>query len=339
MTKIKDSRYSTEEVKYFEEFERNRAVVLKANQKLLTDLYNSVFEGDERVLEVGCGAAFLKRSMPEHKGEWVQLDSKAVIQKAKELYPEGTYKVGSVYKLPFPDESFDVVCGFNSYDMFYDLEKAVNETHRVLKKGGVFFHGLDLYPCIAPIQDDLKRAGIHYLPVAWKIVDGEWRTQAIWYIPPKNEAKAHKEEKEKVFENPDIDSEEERMEKFLEIHPQIMRKYGKRLDAHKYFRKKLILTLSPCFNGVKSKKLTACHEGERLDIHDKESFIFFNDAGLQCRYPLPEDSIYTPVNLNKLKKIYPELDDFLGYDHANLILEVSSINYVRARKKPVCKAL
>ncbi len=45
---------------------------------------------------------------------------------------------GDVGKLPFPDESFDIVLSLNGFHAFPDKDAAFSETFRVLKKGGVF---------------------------------------------------------------------------------------------------------------------------------------------------------------------------------------------------------
>lgn len=49
-----------------------------------------------------------------------------------------TFVQGDVGKLPFPDESFDIVLSLNGFHAFPDKDAAYNETFRVLKKGGVF---------------------------------------------------------------------------------------------------------------------------------------------------------------------------------------------------------
>ena len=45
---------------------------------------------------------------------------------------------GDVGKLPFADESFDIVLSLNGFHAFPDKDAAFNETARVLKPGGVF---------------------------------------------------------------------------------------------------------------------------------------------------------------------------------------------------------
>lgn len=48
------------------------------------------------------------------------------------------FQQGDVGKLPFADESFDLVLSLNGFHAFPDKESAYNETCRVLKPGGTF---------------------------------------------------------------------------------------------------------------------------------------------------------------------------------------------------------
>jgi len=49
-----------------------------------------------------------------------------------------TFVQGDVGKLPFADESFDLVLSLNGFHAFPDKEAAYRETWRVLKSGGIF---------------------------------------------------------------------------------------------------------------------------------------------------------------------------------------------------------
>mgnify|MGYP002621594699 CR=1 FL=1 len=48
------------------------------------------------------------------------------------------FQQGDVGALPYEDESFDIVLSLNGFHAFPDKEAAYRETHRMLKKGGVF---------------------------------------------------------------------------------------------------------------------------------------------------------------------------------------------------------
>ena len=49
-----------------------------------------------------------------------------------------TFVQGDVGALPFGDESFDMVLSLNGFHAFPEKDTAYRETHRVLKKGGIF---------------------------------------------------------------------------------------------------------------------------------------------------------------------------------------------------------
>ena len=73
---------------------------------------------------------------------------------------QGVKICGSAYNLPFQEQSFDVVCGYCSYDVLNNLESAVAESLRVLKKGGFFFHLMDVSVDPIPVRDDLLKKRI-----------------------------------------------------------------------------------------------------------------------------------------------------------------------------------
>lgn len=95
-----------------------------------------------KLLEVPVGTGVLTmpvyRNLPQ--ADITCLDySPDMMARAKRRAPENVKFVqGDVGKLPFPDESFDIVLSLNGFHAFPDKEAAYRETFRVLKKGGVF---------------------------------------------------------------------------------------------------------------------------------------------------------------------------------------------------------
>ncbi|MBR2533643.1 MAG: methyltransferase domain-containing protein [Erysipelotrichaceae bacterium] len=99
-----------------------------------------------RLLEVPVGTGVI--TMPVfrtlEKAQITCLDYSADMMKNAERRAEildirnVSFVQGDVGKLPFEDESFDIVLSLNGFHAFPDKEAAYRETFRVLKKGGVF---------------------------------------------------------------------------------------------------------------------------------------------------------------------------------------------------------
>lgn len=95
-----------------------------------------------KLLEVPVGTGVLTmpvyRTLP--KADVTCLDySPDMMAQAKRRAPDNvSFVQGDVGKLPFEDDSFDVVLSLNGFHAFPDKEAAYAETFRVLKPGGVF---------------------------------------------------------------------------------------------------------------------------------------------------------------------------------------------------------
>ena len=93
-------------------------------------------EAGDRVLEVGCGTGVFLRAVVDCGAEATGLDaSTALIELARTRVPEADLRVGDLQDLPFPDDSFDVVAGFNAFFFADDLVAALREAGRVAKPG------------------------------------------------------------------------------------------------------------------------------------------------------------------------------------------------------------
>ena len=65
--------------------------------------------------------------------------------------------------LPFADNGFDVVTGFNSFQYAGDFEKALREARRVLKKNGRLVIGIWDKPELSQATRCLKQSAVFYL--------------------------------------------------------------------------------------------------------------------------------------------------------------------------------
>jgi SAM-dependent methyltransferase len=89
-----------------------------------------------RVLDVGCGAGAFLRLVAERGGRQHGLDaSEALIALARTRLPNADLRVGEMEDLPWDDDAFDLVTGFNSFFFATDMVAALREAGRVAKPG------------------------------------------------------------------------------------------------------------------------------------------------------------------------------------------------------------
>jgi len=90
----------------------------------------------QRVLDVGCGSGVFLQAAAELGADVCGLDaSAALIEIARERVPGAVLHVGDMQSLPFADDDFDVVAGFNSFFFATDMVAALREAARVAKPG------------------------------------------------------------------------------------------------------------------------------------------------------------------------------------------------------------
>jgi SAM-dependent methyltransferase len=89
------------------------------------------------VLDVGCGPGGFCRVAADAGAIVAGIDaSRALIEIASERIPGARFDVGDMQFLPYDDESFDVVTGFNSFQYAADPVAALREAGRVARLGG-----------------------------------------------------------------------------------------------------------------------------------------------------------------------------------------------------------
>ena len=95
------------------------------------------------IADIGCGAGFLSNYLAERYSKVNGLDaSKTTLEVAKrrDISKSVNYQLGDAYKLPYHDESQDVVCAMDFLEHVERPADVVKECSRVLKKGGIFFY-------------------------------------------------------------------------------------------------------------------------------------------------------------------------------------------------------
>lgn len=107
--------------------------------------YHAVFDkapvgSTTRLLDAGCGAGMAMQLAAELGAEVAGIDaSAALLDVARDRLPHAHFEHGDLEVLPFEDDSFDVVTGFNSFQYAADPVAALREARRVTTPGGKVF--------------------------------------------------------------------------------------------------------------------------------------------------------------------------------------------------------
>ena len=116
------------------------------------------------VLDVGCGAgAFL--ALAARRGARVAgLDaSEALLAIARRRVPDANLRLGDMQRLPFGDDAFDAVTGFNSFSLVPDMAAAVREAGRVARPGA---------PVVIQVWGRPERVGLTQMFAALRALRG-----------------------------------------------------------------------------------------------------------------------------------------------------------------------
>ncbi len=93
-------------------------------------------ERGQLVLDIGCGVGAFLRLVADRGARPFGLDaSEALVELARKRVPDADVRVGEMEALPYNDDMFDLVTGFNSFFFANDIVGAQREAGRVAKPG------------------------------------------------------------------------------------------------------------------------------------------------------------------------------------------------------------
>lgn len=116
------------------------------------------WRGEERVLDVGCGAGSYCERLADN---WPEIDYYGVDISVGMLHrhpAHGKIGVADAQLLPFPDHVFDVVMANHMLFHVQDIDAAIEEFRRVLRPGGVLLAATNSANNMAELQVLMRRA-------------------------------------------------------------------------------------------------------------------------------------------------------------------------------------
>lgn len=94
-------------------------------------------EEGKALLDVGCGSGVFLRLAADRGADVHGLDaSEDLIELARERVAHADLRVGDMERMPFEDDAFEAVTGFNSFFFAADMVAALREARRVAKPAG-----------------------------------------------------------------------------------------------------------------------------------------------------------------------------------------------------------
>lgn len=115
---------------------------------------------NDSVLDAGCGSGLFTTMASKSGASLTGIDAASgLLEIARRRNPGISFLEEDLEALPFADNSFDVVTGFNSFQYAGSFENALNEAKRVLKPGGRLVIGIWARPELSDATNILKAIG------------------------------------------------------------------------------------------------------------------------------------------------------------------------------------
>lgn len=138
------------------------------NKELEPDIwiseYKEFFDGKGKCLDLGCGIGQFSKELMEYGYNVTSADiSSIALNKVKE-FNQNIIQLDMREKLPFEDETFDLVFANLSIHYFSDLDtkKLMLEIKRILKNGGLFIGSVNGIQGIEKVKDTAQLIEYHY---------------------------------------------------------------------------------------------------------------------------------------------------------------------------------
>ena len=107
------------------------------NRRVYDTVLQRIGVGEQtNYLDVGCGSGLAAQLAAERQAKVFGVDAaENLLAIAQARVPTGQFRVGDLEELPFADQTFDAVTGFNSFQYAANPDAALAEAKRVAKSG------------------------------------------------------------------------------------------------------------------------------------------------------------------------------------------------------------
>lgn len=112
----------------------------------MKSFFNSLDPLPTKILDIGCASGFLTSQIANFfvPSDTFGVDSyKQAVEFGKKTYPDIKFKYADAHKLPFKNESFDLITCIETLEHLENPKGAISEMHRCLKNKGRVLIGQD----------------------------------------------------------------------------------------------------------------------------------------------------------------------------------------------------
>ena len=135
--KVKNKELFYNGIAYEWEDKINKSETEKRLNIVYKKIFNPISLREKKFLDIGCGLGFFSLRAGKLGANVYGIDiGSNLIKICKKRYPKGKFSVASAERIPFKDNSFDIILCTEVIEHVNNQQKVIDEIFRVLKQGG-----------------------------------------------------------------------------------------------------------------------------------------------------------------------------------------------------------
>ena len=127
-----------------------------------------LWKADARLLDIGCGSGWLLAALGDDVRQRVGCDLRGIYTYRYEIRCITSFAQADGMRLPFPDDSFDLVTCLAVIGEFSDWRGALQEMARCVTPGGLLYVTVTNGKLLIPLYRFVTRLGIGVRPSWWE---------------------------------------------------------------------------------------------------------------------------------------------------------------------------